>query len=109
MGSFFIMNQQITGRSGEDRAVAYLQAHGFTILARNWRTRWGEIDIIACRGATLYFFEVKTRGTQQFGHPYAAVTPFKRKKILWTAQAYLSKYPLASNQTVAFGAVAGSN
>lgn len=81
------------GAEGETMAVAYLQQHGYRILERNWRTRYGEIDIIAVKETTLYFFEVKRRGSERFGHPYAAVTNFKLYKIRQAIQMYLASHP----------------
>lgn len=74
-------------------AVIYLQQHGFKIVERNWRTRYGEIDIIARKTGVLYFFEVKYRSSVRFGHPYAAVTQFKRYKIKLATQLYLASHP----------------
>lgn len=87
-----IYHRQQAGAAGETMAVQYLQRHGFVIVARNWRTRFGEIDIIARQERALYFFEVKWRRSLRFGHPYAAVTPGKRRKIQLAARAYLSTH-----------------
>lgn len=63
-----------TGASGEDRAVAWLERQGWRVLARNWRCRTGEIDVIAQDpGGTLVVCEVKTRRGLGFGHPLEAI------------------------------------
>lgn len=77
------------GDSGEAMAVSYLEKNGYRILARNYRTPMGEIDIIAREGATLVFAEVKTRGSRRFGHPKEALTPRKQRKISMAALYYL--------------------
>ena len=60
--------RQALGQSGEDRAVSELERRGYAILARRYRTRYGEIDIIARDGGTTVFVEVKTRATGECGH-----------------------------------------
>lgn len=77
------------GQEGEQVAAAYLTARGFRILARNYRTRAGEIDIIAQTGQVIVFVEVKTRSSVDFGTPAAFVTYGKRQKLLKTALCYL--------------------
>lgn len=74
------MDTTILGRQGEDAAAAFLQDHGCEILARNFRTPRGEIDIIAREGQSVIFVEVKTRRTERFGRPAAAVGYRKQQK-----------------------------
>ncbi|KZE23025.1 hypothetical protein AVW13_05445 [Brevibacterium casei] len=69
------------GRTGEDLAVARLEAEGMVVLDRNVRCREGEIDIIARDGATIVFVEVKTRRTMRQGSPLEAITPVKLRRI----------------------------
>lgn len=80
----------LTGAEGEALAVRYLQKLGFYIIQRNYRTRIGEIDVIAREGETLVFVEVKTRTGLNFGPPQAAVDYRKRSKITRVALVYLS-------------------
>ena len=78
------------GKYGEDLACRYLQGHGYTILARNFRChRFGEIDIIACKQSVYSFIEVKTRVSTRFGRPAEAVTLAKQRKIYRCAEYYL--------------------
>ncbi len=79
------------GKKGEGIAVDYLKRNGFKILERNYRTRYGEVDIIAEENGTLVFIEVKTRSTDLFGHPLEAVTKEKQEKIKRLALSYLGK------------------
>lgn len=77
------------GARGEDAAVRYLEANGWRIVARNYRRREGEIDVIAGRDGTLAFVEVKTRRTSAFGSPAEAVTRRKQTRIRVLARHFL--------------------
>lgn len=79
------------GKQGEDIAVAFLEARGFEIIARNYRQKSGEIDIICTDRETLVFVEVKTRKTTRFGDPLEAVNRRKQHQISVTALDYLSR------------------
>ncbi len=68
------------GRQGEQLAVDFLEAQGCVIVARNWRCRFGEIDIIAERDRIIHFIEVKTRRGSAFGYPEESVTSAKRQR-----------------------------
>ena len=81
--------QSCLGKQGEDLACRELRRRGYAILARGYRTRYGEIDIIARDGDTLVFVEVKTRSSDQFGTPLEAVTRAKQQRIIAMAQSYL--------------------
>lgn len=86
-------NQSLRGESalsGEDGACAYLESQGYKILKRNYRCYSGEIDIIAAKGPTLSFIEVKTRSSTLYGLPREAVTYGKQKKIRRCAETYLA-------------------
>ncbi len=77
------------GKKGEEIALDYLKRNGFRILERNYRTRYGEVDIIAEENGTLVFIEVKTRSNDLFGHPVEAVTKEKQERIKRLALFYL--------------------
>lgn len=79
------------GIAGENLACDALVRRGYAILARRYRTRVGEIDIVAQDGATLVFVEVKTRTSEDFGVPAEAVTRRKRRRIVTMAKWYLSE------------------
>ena len=70
-------------------AVRYLQKLGWRILERNFRSRSGEIDIIAIKNGVLHFIEVKTRNGDQYGYPSEAVTATKQLRIKRAAEQYL--------------------
>lgn len=80
------------GKKGEELATEYLRGHGYTILERNYTCYCGEIDIIARYKHTLIFIEVKTRSSDNFGHPAEAVTHRKQRKITQVAEHYLSTH-----------------
>jgi putative endonuclease len=85
------MSNQSFGRVGEAAAAEYLKNLGYKILARNFRTRWGEIDIIAKDDDCLVFAEVKTRADERYGAPEEAVTRTKQEHLVKAAQIYLSQ------------------
>ena len=84
--------QQALGRRGEDLAESFLRARGYEILARNYRTPVGEVDIVARQGETLIFVEVKTRRSRRFGLPEEALTRRKQAHLLAAAQTYLAEH-----------------
>ena len=79
---------------GEDLAVRELERRGYAVLARRYRRRSGEIDIIAADGRTVVFVEVKTRDGQDYGSASAAVTALKQRRLIATARDYLSRQRL---------------
>ncbi len=79
------------GDIGELLAAKYLKKHGYKILETNYRCTLGEIDIIAKHKRVLAFVEVKTRGSDSFGHPKTAVTRQKQRKISMVALEYLKR------------------
>jgi putative endonuclease len=78
------------GRRGEELASEHLERLGYTVLARNYRTRWGELDIVAFDGAALIFCEVKTRRLPHTGGaPFDAVDARKRVQLRKMAARWL--------------------
>jgi len=86
--------RQHLGRTGEDLALAHLERLGYELVARNHRTRWGEIDLIVRDGATLVFVEVKTRAGRRFGDAAEAVTPLKQLRMARLASEYVVRQGL---------------
>jgi putative endonuclease len=87
-GTFF--NQE-KGSSGERSAYRYLRQHGYKIVARNYRKRFGEVDLIGWDGDTLAFIEVKSRTNLAHGRPEEAVHRGKQRQICRVAREYRSR------------------
>lgn len=98
------MDTKALGTRGEDAAAAYLERVGMTVVQRNWRCRFGEIDIVAVDGETLVLCEVKTRKSTRAGQPEEAVNATKQRKLAKLASAYLADAGL-SPQRVRFDVV----
>ena len=78
------------GDTGEEAAVQFLEQKGWRIADRNWRCKYGELDIVAWdTDDTLVFIEVKTRSSEQFGGPEAALNFRKRTRIIRSAVTYM--------------------
>jgi len=81
----------LSGPEAETRACDILRAAGYRIVARNWRSRFGEIDIIARDGDTLAFIEVKARAQDGYGGAAAAVDEAKQRRISLTAALFMQE------------------
>jgi len=79
------------GVGAEAMAAAFLEKRGLKIVARNYRCRLGEIDLVARDGATTVFVEVRRRASSAFGGAAASITSAKRLKLLKAARHYLSR------------------
>ncbi|MCI6610178.1 MAG: YraN family protein [Ezakiella sp.] len=84
-------NNKIFGDLGEDMAVDLLKKKGYMILERNYRNKYGEVDIIALKDEFLVFVEVKARKNRMFGSPQEAVDDAKIKHIVDTADGFLQE------------------
>lgn len=84
----------IFGKTGEDLACAELERRGYAIVARRYRERGGELDIIARDGPTLVFVEVKARDGRAFGDAGEAVTALKRRRIAQIALGFVTRHRL---------------
>ncbi|MGL4307123.1 MAG: YraN family protein [Mycobacteriaceae bacterium] len=82
------------GAIGEDLACGFLISKRIKILARNWRCRFGELDIIAVEDSTVVFVEVKTRSGVQYGYPAEAITPDKLARLRRLAGLWLVEQSL---------------
>lgn len=78
------------GATAEKLAAAFLERNGLAITARNYRCRFGEIDLVAQDGRTLVFVEVRQRKSENFGGAAASITHDKRARLLRTARHYLA-------------------
>jgi putative endonuclease len=82
------------GSRGEQAVAEWYEAHGYEVVARNWRCRDGELDLIVKQGRRLVFCEVKTRTTTAFGAPAEAVTRPKQARIRRLAARWLQEAPI---------------
>lgn len=99
------MNRYKKGMQGEMIAEEFLKKKGYEILEKNFRCRFGEIDIIALDQETLVFAEVKYRKTEMMGLPEEAVTLHKQRRICQCALFYLASH-LQPERTVRFDVIA---
>ena len=84
---------RMLGAYGETLAAEFLLRHGFQILARNFRVRGAELDIIARKEDALYFVEVKTRSGFSYGAPESAIHYYKQQHMRFAAQIFLARNP----------------
>lgn len=80
---------QDIGQGGEERALAYLQQQGLTLVERNFLCKVGELDLIMRDGPSLVFVEVRERNNPLYGGAAASITPAKKRRIVRAAQFYL--------------------
>jgi putative endonuclease len=85
------LSRSSLGKLGEDLACGELTRRGYAILARRYRTRFGEIDIVAREAAVLVFVEVKARRSRRYGGAVEAVTSWKRRRLAAIALDYLAR------------------
>lgn len=100
------MNTRKTGAEYEELAAHYLKEQGYLILERNYRNRFGEIDILAKKDAQLVIVEVKYRSTAEHGDPLEAVDTRKQKKICRTASYYCMMHGIMENVPCRFDVIA---
>jgi ribonuclease HII len=81
-----------TGRRAEAAAIAFLEYKGCTIVTQNWRTRWCEIDIIACRDTIVYLCEVKYRRNNRYGDGLDYITPQKLRQMHFAAEVWAAAH-----------------
>src|SRR5262245_29933348 len=85
--------KQRLGAVGEERATAWYLARGYKVVARNWRCREGELDLVVTGHGLVVFCEVKTRTSERYGLPAEAVTPVKQQRLRGLAVRFLSENP----------------
>lgn len=99
------MNTKITGNEGEVRAAKYLESNGFEIIDRNWRTKGGEIDIIAVKNDILAFVEVKALPNGTLDMIQRELNYQKRQRIIKTSKRFLLKHREYNNSYVRFDVI----
>lgn len=90
--------RRVLGAAGEEAVAQWYLENGYAIVARNWRCRQGELDLIAQQGGVLVFCEVKTRTSNAFGSPFEAVTISKQRRIRSLAVAWLQESGTRANE-----------
>lgn len=93
------------GRAAEDAALRFLQANGLALLARNYRCRLGELDLVMRDGASLVFVEVRARSDSTFGGAAASIGPAKQRRLAAAARHFLMTHPGEARRPARFDAV----
>jgi putative endonuclease len=96
------IDRQRLGSAAEERAMQLLRRAGYDIVARNFRCRMGELDIVARRGRQLIIAEVRLRSSAEFGGPAASITAAKRARIVRAARYLLMRRPSLADLAVRF-------
>lgn len=99
---------RLIGNAGEEAAAQFLQQKGHRIIARNWRTKYCEIDIISRQGGTVYFTEVKHRKNDARGGGLGAITPKKQRQMKFAAEYFATTQQLSNNLRLAVADTFGS-
>ena len=89
--------RQSLGRLGESMAAAYLSKQGYTIIEKNLRTPYGEIDLVTKIGETIVFVEVKARASKSLGPPEISITAHKQEHMRSAAEYYIQQHPELQN------------
>jgi putative endonuclease len=97
--------RQILGQKAENLAAAHLESHGVIVLARNYRRRLGELDLVGREGNILIIVEVRTRSSAQFGGAAASVDRRKQLRIVRAAHQLLQEFPQLARLPVRFDVV----
>ena len=85
---------RLVGEEGEHLAEALLQEKGYDVLERNWRNRFGEIDLILTKDEIIVFVEVKSRTSKKFGEAREAITYAKKRRLGYLAESYVQENKL---------------
>jgi putative endonuclease len=94
--------RQRLGTSGESRVALWYEDRGYRLVARNWRSRSGELDLILRRDDLLAFCEVKTRSSSAYGSPALAVGPVKQDRLRRLAMDFLRAHPQGGVERLRF-------
>ena len=99
------MSTTAVGKEAEEVVADYLKTNGHKIIAKNWRSRWCEIDIISSKHGCVYFTEVKFRGSKLWGDGFSYITPKKLKQMHFAAEFWLSGHNWEGESCLAAAAV----
>jgi len=97
---------QAPGRAAEDAALRFLESRGCALVARNYRCRLGEIDLVMRDGESLVFVEVRARGSDAYGGAAASVGISKQRRLAATARHFLMTHPREAERAARFDVVA---
>ncbi len=100
------MNKREIGKKYEEIAASYLEEYGFVVLAKNFRCRQGEVDLIGIHDNCLVFVEVKYRKSAVSGEPEEAVSPSKQRKICLVSDYYRMGHPEDGGRQIRYDVVA---
>lgn len=103
------MDRRQTGVAAENSAAAFLESQGFTIVARNFLRRVGELDVVARSGDLLVIAEVRTRASDCFGGAAASISRGKQRRIILTASLFLDQRPELRSCRVRFDVIVVRN
>lgn len=84
--------KQTTGAHGESAAAEFLHRNGYRVIQRNYRSKWGEIDIVCRRGSTVVFVEVKTKKGNLYGSPWEMVSSWKARQVQKMGETWCREY-----------------
>jgi putative endonuclease len=98
------IDRRAFGNEGEDASARFLEANGYVVLARNFRCRYGELDLIAEKNGTICFVEVRMRSTSIWGDPSQTVQGAKQRRVVRTALHYLQAHAVR-NRMIRFDVV----
>lgn len=93
------------GAAAEQRALNLLRAQGLKLVARNWRCRGGELDLVMCDDDTLVFVEVRARRRADYGSAAASIDERKRQRLIHAARSFLATHPEYGNSAARFDVV----
>lgn len=99
------MKKEVLGAWGESMAARYYRNRGYTLLGSRYRTRFGEIDLVACKKKTIVFIEVKTRSKKRIAEPREAVTREKQQRLIRAAQSFIQTNELSDDVPMRFDVV----
>ncbi|HEY5549922.1 MAG TPA: YraN family protein [Candidatus Saccharimonadales bacterium] len=102
------MKTTTTGRQAEAAVAEYLVANGYKILAKNWRTRWCEIDLIVQKAKTIHFIEVKYRFSESHGSGFEYITPKKLRQLQFAAHFWAAQNDWEGDYRLVVAEVTGS-
>ena len=99
------MDRRQTGTLAENSAAAFLESQGFTIVARNFQRRVGELDVVARAGELLVVAEVRTRASDRFGGAAASIGHRKQRRVAVTTSLFLQRRPELRHCRVRFDVI----